>query len=177
MRCSLIKLRSVFLCRGAAKPAPKKPAVKLDPGEKHRALFDLRDGVLGPEYAASGVHVPRHIQEEVAKAFCMQKRRAHVETLKAFAAARAEQARVAREAELMARAKQMMAGKGTARGGPAEVRCFLRFASNPGKIARHTSRLFISSENQSSFFHYQEWWGSRFDRILADGFGTRRQIC
>ena len=73
--------------------------------------------MLGPEYAASGVHVPRHIQEEVTKAFCMQKRRAHVETLVAFKAARAEQQRVTREAELMARTKQMLAGKGTARGG------------------------------------------------------------
>ncbi|GAQ89618.1 hypothetical protein KFL_005430030 [Klebsormidium nitens] len=97
-------------------PVKGKPA-KVDPGERHRALFDLRDGVLGPEYVSSGVHVPPHIQEQVTKDFCMRKRRAHVKVLEAYKLERAEQQRAARDGEMMARAKLVMQGKGTARKG------------------------------------------------------------
>jgi hypothetical protein len=103
----------VPFCRGPAKPLPKgAKGVKLDPGEKHRLQFDLRDGVLGPEYVSSGVHVPRHIQELVAKDFCMQRRRAHVKVLEAFKVAKAEEKEREREADMMQRTKRMMQGKG-----------------------------------------------------------------
>lgn len=105
----------VPFCRGPAKPLPKgAKGVKLDPGEKHRLQFDLRDGVLGPEYVSSGVHVPRHIQELVAKDFCMQRRRAHVKVLEAFKVAKAEEKEREREADMMQRTKRMMQGKGPA---------------------------------------------------------------
>lgn len=55
----------------------------------------------------------------------MKQRRAHVKILDANKLERAEQARAARDVEMMAKAKQMMQGKATARKGaesaPAEA--------------------------------------------------------